>query len=66
MIMDSTQLEETVREFEGRVEDQVKHVSRRLKDASGRVADLVREHPVGTLVGAFAVGYLIAQIARRS
>lgn len=64
--MDSTQLENTVREFEGRVEDQVKDVTRRLQDASSRAADFVREHPVGALVGAFAVGYVIAQIARRS
>jgi ElaB/YqjD/DUF883 family membrane-anchored ribosome-binding protein len=64
--MDTSELGSTVRQLEQRVEGQVKDASRRMQSAGERVAALVREHPATALVGAFAVGYLIARVARRS
>ena len=64
--MDTSELGSTVRELQDKVEDQVKGVSRRMQSASERVVDLVKEHPAAALATAFAVGYLIARVARRS
>ena len=64
--MDTNELGSTVRQLEQRVEGQVKDASRRIQSAGDRVATLVREHPATALVSAFAVGYLIARVARRS
>jgi ElaB/YqjD/DUF883 family membrane-anchored ribosome-binding protein len=64
--MDTSELGGTVRQLEERVEEQVKDVSRRMQTASARIVNLVREHPVASLAGAFAIGYLIARVARRS
>jgi ElaB/YqjD/DUF883 family membrane-anchored ribosome-binding protein len=63
--MDTSELGSTVRQLEDRVEDQIKDVSRRVQTVGERVVDMVREHPAAALVGAFAVGYLIARVARR-
>lgn len=63
--MDTSQTESSVRHLEERVENQVKEASRRAHQVGERLADFVREHPVGTLAGAFAVGYVIARLARR-
>jgi len=63
--MDTSELGSTVREMEERVEGGFKDVSKRVQTASERVVDLVREHPAAALASAFAVGYLIARVARR-
>jgi len=64
--MDTSELGSTVRDLEDRVEEQVKGVSRQVQSATDRVVDLVKEHPAAALATAFAVGYLIARVARRS
>jgi len=64
--MDTSELGSTVRNLEERVEGQFKDVSRRMQTLSERVVDMVRENPGASLAGAFAVGYLIARVARRS
>jgi ElaB/YqjD/DUF883 family membrane-anchored ribosome-binding protein len=64
--MDTSELGSTVRQLEQRVEGQVKDVSKRMQSAGERVVALVREHPAAALASAFAVGYLIARVARRS
>jgi ElaB/YqjD/DUF883 family membrane-anchored ribosome-binding protein len=64
--METSDVRNTVRQLEERVEEQVKDVSRRVQTATERFMALVKEHPGASLVGAFAVGYLIARVARRS
>jgi hypothetical protein len=64
--MDTSELGSTVRRVEERVEGQIKDVSRRVQSARERAVELVREHPAAALVGAFAIGYIIARAARRS
>ena len=63
--MDTSELGSSVRELEDRVEEQFKDVSQRVQTATERAVGLVREYPVAALVTAFAVGYLIARVARR-
>lgn len=64
--MDTNQLESSVRNVEERVQEQWQDVSGRLRAAGDRAAVFVRERPVTALAGAFAVGYLIARLARRA
>jgi ElaB/YqjD/DUF883 family membrane-anchored ribosome-binding protein len=64
--MNTSELGSTVRELEEQVQGQLKGVSKRMKTVTERAVDLVRENPAAALVGAFAVGYLIARVARRS
>jgi hypothetical protein len=62
--MNTSELGSTVRGLEEQVEGQLKNVSKQVRSASERAVDLIREHPAAALVGAFAVGYLIARVAR--
>jgi ElaB/YqjD/DUF883 family membrane-anchored ribosome-binding protein len=63
--MDTSEIGNTARQLEERVEGQVKDISRRMQTAGERLVELVREHPAAALGSAFAVGYLIARVARR-
>jgi len=60
-----TNLGDTVRKVEERVEEQVKGISRRAQTVAERVVELAREYPATSLACAFGVGYLIARVARR-
>lgn len=44
------------------VPEQAKHVQTRLAESAGAS---IREHPVATVAGALAVGYLLGRLARR-
>jgi ElaB/YqjD/DUF883 family membrane-anchored ribosome-binding protein len=43
----------------------IDEAKRRISDVSTRTEAFVREHPGACLIGAVAVGYLIARLARR-
>jgi ElaB/YqjD/DUF883 family membrane-anchored ribosome-binding protein len=63
--METGQVEDTFRHLEKKVEERIRDASEKLRSTGDHVADFVREHPATALAGAFAVGYLIARIARR-
>ncbi len=63
--METNELAGTVRQLEERVEEQFKDVQKKLRSASERVVEFVRERPGVALAGAFAIGYVIARAARR-
>ena len=63
--METSELEGTVRQLEARAEEQFRDIQEKLRTASERLTDFVREKPGMALAGAFAVGYLIARAARR-
>lgn len=62
--IDTKQIENRVREMEKQAEERLRDVKARATQFSEQAADFVRERPGVSLVGAFAVGYLIARIAR--
>jgi ElaB/YqjD/DUF883 family membrane-anchored ribosome-binding protein len=64
--MDTNQLEDTVHNVEERVQEQWRDVSGKLRSMGDQVAEFVRERPVTAIAGAFAVGYLLARLARRA
>ena len=63
--MDITDIEDNARKFTDRLQPQIDEAKQRLEDANGRITAFVQEHPGACLVGAIALGYAIARIARR-
>jgi hypothetical protein len=58
-------LEDRVNDLTGRVRPQLEEAKRRLQSINGRATDFIKEHPAACLVGAAALGYLVARLARR-
>lgn len=46
------------------VDERVKELSSTLRDLNERAVNYVRERPAICVIGAFAVGYLLAKVAR--
>jgi len=46
--------------------DEVAVAKKRLSVAGGRARAVVREHPALAVLGAFAIGYAVARVARRA
>lgn len=68
--MDATKLEETVTEKVNDLADQIQpkiaEAKRRLGELDNGFRTLVKEHPAACLLGAVALGYFIARLARRA
>jgi hypothetical protein len=62
--MDTGFAENIQRQLGQNVEAQVKELSSTLRDLNGRALTYVRERPVACVIGAFAVGYLLAKVAK--
>ena len=58
-------IEDAAHAIESRVRPQIDEARRRISDVSTQAQTFVRQHPGACLVGAVAVGYLIARLARR-
>jgi ElaB/YqjD/DUF883 family membrane-anchored ribosome-binding protein len=59
------QIEATVREVGERLKPQVEDAKRRLSEINDTVVDYIQENPGKCLLGAAALGFVIAKIARR-
>lgn len=46
-------------------EDRVEELKERLQELNDRVKAFIRERPAACLVGAMAIGYVVARLARR-
>jgi ElaB/YqjD/DUF883 family membrane-anchored ribosome-binding protein len=64
--MSEQEVETAVRQIEERLGIKATQVKEHIRQAGGRVADLVRAHPVITLGAAFVLGYFLARTARGS
>ena len=62
--MDSTSFKENVESLGDRVRPKIEEAKQRIGRVNGRVRSLVQDHPVACLLGALALGYLVARIAR--
>lgn len=58
-------IEDTARELGERVRPQIENAKRRLSSLNESATDYIKENPGKCLVGAVAIGYLIAKIASR-
>ena len=61
----TSRIEETAQAFEERLRPQIEEAKRRVSDIGRETRTFIKEHPGACLVGAVALGYLIARIARR-
>jgi hypothetical protein len=64
--MDITRMEEGMNELGERVRPQIEAARRRLRTLNGQATQIIKDHPATCLLGAVAVGYLVARLARGS
>ncbi len=62
--MDTGFVENVQRQLGQNVEAQVKELSSTLRGLNERAVTYVRERPAACVIGAFAIGYLLAKVAR--
>ncbi len=62
--MDTTSFKESVNDLSGRVRPKIDELKQRLGRANGRITGFIQDHPAVCLVGAIALGYVVARIAR--
>ena len=62
--MDTTRFKENVDSLSDRVRPKIEEAKQRIGRVNGRVRSFVQDHPVACLLGAVALGYLVARIAR--
>ena len=60
--MDTTSSQKSVDDLSDRVIEQAK---RQLGRLNGRITGFIQDHPAACLLGALALGYLVARVARR-
>jgi hypothetical protein len=63
--MKSTSFERSVDDIGERVRPKVEEARKQLEALDGRARRFINEHPAACLLGALALGYLGARIARR-
>jgi hypothetical protein len=63
--MDITDIEDSARKITDRIQPQIDDAKRRFDDVNERVSAFVQDHPGACLLGAIALGYAIARLARR-
>jgi hypothetical protein len=62
--MDTTSFENSAEDVVERIRPQIEDAKRRLGRVNGQVTDFIKEHPAACLLGAVALGYLVARVAR--
>ncbi len=63
--MESINVEDRANDLVDRLKPRLEDAKGRLESLNARVKGLVKEHPGACLLGALAVGYLVARLARR-
>lgn len=58
-------LEDKLNDLGGRMRPQIEEAKDRLQSFNNQVTGFIKEHPAACLLGAAAVGYLLARLARR-
>jgi hypothetical protein len=65
-VMETTvDIKKFAKDIEARVRPDIEAAKRRLESASDGVTTYIKENPGKCILGAVAIGYLIAKIARR-
>ena len=62
--MDTTSFGNSVEDMGERIRPRIEDAKRRLVRLNDQVTDFNKEHPAVCLVGAVALGYLVARVAR--
>jgi len=62
--MDTTSFENSAEDVVERIRPQIEDAKRRLGRLNGEITGFIQEHPAACLLGAVALGYLVARVAR--
>jgi hypothetical protein len=62
--MDTTSFESSAEDIVERIRPQIEDAKRRLGRLDGQITGFIKEHPAACLLGAVALGYLVARVAR--
>jgi hypothetical protein len=63
--MDTTSLQEGMDELGEKVRPKLEQARQQLGRLNGRITTFIQDHPAACLLGALALGYLVARVARR-
>jgi hypothetical protein len=63
--METTSSEVNAKDIGDRLRPHIEEVKERLESLNDRAKGFIKEHPAACLVGALALGYLVARIASR-
>jgi hypothetical protein len=62
--MDTANFKTTVDDLGDRIRPKIEEAKQQLGRMNGRVTSFIQDHPAACLVGAVALGYLVARLAR--
>ena len=62
--MDTTRFESSAEDVVELIRPRIEDAKRRLGRLDGQITGFIREHPAACLLGAVALGYLVARVAR--
>ena len=62
--MDTTSFEKSAEDAVDRIRPQIEDAKRRLGRLNGQITGFITAHPAACLLGAVALGYLVARVAR--
>jgi hypothetical protein len=62
--MDKTSFESSAEDVVELIRPQIEDAKRRLGRLDGQITGFIKEHPAACLLGAVALGYLVARVAR--
>jgi hypothetical protein len=63
--MDTATIKKTVDDLGQRVRPKIEQAKEKLGRINGRATGFIQDHPAACLLGALALGYLVARLARR-
>jgi hypothetical protein len=64
MNMDTTSFKENVDDLSDRVRPKIEEAKKQIGRMNGRITGFIQDHPAACLLGALALGYLLARGAR--
>jgi hypothetical protein len=59
-----TSFSNSVEDIGERIRPRIEDAKRRLGEIDGRITGFIKDHPAACLLGAVALGYLVARVAR--
>lgn len=62
--MDTTSFKASIDDLGDRVRPKIKEVKEQIGRVNGRITGFIQDHPAACLLGALALGYLVARVAR--
>ena len=62
--MDTSSIKDSVDSLSERVRPKIEEAKEEIGRVSGRIRSFIQDHPAACLVGAVALGYLVARVAR--